>query len=66
MNEGGFSWKRLLGISAFKARISRETGIPMTKAGRERKVGAALGPLVPLGIILMAGARLLRAFRRKS
>jgi hypothetical protein len=65
MNAGGFSWKRFLGISAFKAGISRKTGIPMTKTGRERKVGAALGPLVPLGIVLMAGARLFRALRRR-
>lgn len=65
MNAGGFSWKRFLGISAFKARISRETGIPLTKTGRERKVGAALGPLVPLGILLMAGIRVLRSTRRK-
>ncbi len=65
MNAGGFSWKRFLGISAFKARIARKTGIPLTKTGRERKVGAALGPLVPLGIVLMAGARLFRALRRR-
>ena len=65
MNIGGFSWKRFLGISAFKARISRKTGIPLTKVGRERKVGAALGPLVPLGILLIVGARLFRAFRHR-
>jgi hypothetical protein len=28
MNRGGFSWKRLLGISAAKSRISRSIGIP--------------------------------------
>jgi hypothetical protein len=39
MNMGGFSWRRLLGISAFKARISRTIGIPLTKSGREQKVG---------------------------
>lgn len=65
MNTGGFSWKRFLGITAFKAHISRKIGIPLTKTGRERKVGAALGPLVPLGILLMAGARLFRALRRR-
>lgn len=63
MNAGGFSWMRLLGISAFKARIARTTGIPLTKTGRERKVGAALGPLVPVGVLLMAGARLFRVLR---
>ncbi len=65
MNAGGFSWKRFLGISAFKARIAGNTGIPLTRTGRERKVGAALGPLVPLGVVLMAGARLFRVLRRR-
>lgn len=34
-----FSWKRALGISALKGKISRETGIPLTRNGRERKMG---------------------------
>lgn len=37
-----FSWKRALGISAAKARISRGIGIPLTKGARERKVGRAV------------------------
>lgn len=37
-----FSWKRAVGITAAKQKISRKTGIPMTKAGLERKVGAAI------------------------
>lgn len=65
MNVGGFSWKRLLGITAFKSRISRKVGIPFTKTGRERKVGAALGPVVPIAILMMAGAKLFRALRRR-
>lgn len=43
MNRGGFSWKRLLGISAMKSRISRQIGIPLTRSGRQRKLGAAMG-----------------------
>lgn len=66
MNIGGFSWKRLLGITAFKSRISRTVGIPFTKTGRERKVGAALGPVVPIAILMMAGAKLFRALRRRQ
>ena len=34
-----FSWKRALGITKLKQRISRTTGIPMSKAGIERKIG---------------------------
>ncbi len=43
MGLGGFSWKRAVGISAAKAKISRSIGIPLTKGGRQRKFGAALG-----------------------
>jgi hypothetical protein len=39
MNRGGFSWNRFLGISAAKARISRKIGIPLTKSGRDQKIG---------------------------
>ena len=42
MNKGGFSGKRLLGISAAKRRVSRATGIPWSRSGRERKLGAAI------------------------
>lgn len=37
-----FSWKRALGITQAKQQISWRTGIPMTKAGLERKVGKAI------------------------
>lgn len=37
-----FSWKRAVGITAAKQKISRKTGIPMSKAGLERKIGAAI------------------------
>jgi hypothetical protein len=42
MNFGGFSWRRLVGISAFKSRISRTIGIPLTASGRRRKLGASV------------------------
>jgi len=38
-----FSWNRLLGISAAKGRLSRQIGIPLTRSGRQRAVGRALG-----------------------
>jgi len=46
MNQGGFSWKRLLGISAFKSKIARKTGIPFTRSGRQRKLGAFIEKLL--------------------
>lgn len=50
-----FSWKRALGISAAKGRLSRKIGIPLTRSGRERKVGRAMGCMVPLCICGGAG-----------
>lgn len=34
-----FSWKRALGITQAKQRIARDTGVPLSKAGLERKIG---------------------------
>jgi phosphatidylserine/phosphatidylglycerophosphate/cardiolipin synthase-like enzyme len=48
MNKGGFSWKRALGVTKAKQRISRKTGIPTTRSGRQRKAGAAAGCLIPV------------------
>jgi len=39
INKGGFSWKRAVGITRVKQKISRTTGIPLTKSGRQRKIG---------------------------
>lgn len=38
-NRGGFSWKRALGVTKAKQNFSRRTGIPLTKSGRQRKIG---------------------------
>jgi hypothetical protein len=40
LNFGGFSIWRFIGVSAFKSRLSRRIGIPLTKSGRQRKLGA--------------------------
>lgn len=37
-----FSWKRVLGITKIKQQIARETGIPTSKQGLERKIGEAI------------------------
>ena len=58
MNKGGFSWKRATGVTRAKSKVSRVTGIPLTKSGRQRKVGKAVtggGCLVP---VLMLGLTL--------
>ena len=34
-----FSWKRALGITKIKQQIARETGLPTSKQGLERKIG---------------------------
>ena len=38
-----FSWRRALGISQAQARLSRQIGIPLSRSGRQRKMGRALG-----------------------
>ena len=35
-----FSWKRAVGITKVKQKVSRATGIPTSRQGLERKVGA--------------------------
>lgn len=44
MNKGGFSWKRAVGITRLKSSISRATGVPLTKSGRQRKIGKIVTP----------------------
>lgn len=48
-----FSWKRAIGLSAAKAKLSRQIGIPLTRSGRQRKVGRAMGCCFPLAFILV-------------
>lgn len=38
-----FSWKRAFGVPKVKRKISKATGIPMTKSGRRNKLGRMLG-----------------------
>lgn len=55
MNKGGFSWKRLTGISGTKARISRATGVPFTRSGRHQKIGRSVtggGCLLPMALMV--------------
>ncbi len=47
-----FSLKRASGLSAAKGKLSRKLGVPLTRAGRQRKVGQALGCCVMLATII--------------
>ena len=35
-----FSWKRAVGLTQLRQKVSRKIGVPTTKQGLERKVGA--------------------------
>ena len=37
-----FSLKRAIGVTAIKQKISKATGIPLTKQGLERKISGAI------------------------
>ncbi|MDR1962707.1 MAG: hypothetical protein LBQ50_02895 [Planctomycetaceae bacterium] len=52
-NFGGFSWKRLLGVTKAKQKLSRTIGIPLTKSGRQRKFGKQMGGCVVLLFLLV-------------
>lgn len=41
-NLGGLSLNRALGVTRAKGRVSRATGIPLTRSGRQRKLGGLL------------------------
>ena len=41
-----FSWKRALGVTSAKQKFARQTGIPTTKSGMERKVGRSIIGLI--------------------
>jgi len=47
-----FSWKRALGISAAKGKISRAIGVPLTRSGRQRMAGRAVGCCIPFSVLI--------------
>jgi hypothetical protein len=60
-NRGGFSWKRATGITNAKRKISKATGVPLTKSGRQRKVGKAVTGgccLIPTSLAVLSIASL--------
>jgi hypothetical protein len=59
-NRGGFSWKRAVGVTKVKQKIARKTGIPLTKSGRQRKIGKFLScggcllDVIFIGLLVLA------------
>lgn len=47
-----FSWKRATGVSGAKGRLSRKLGVPLTRSGRQRKLGRGMGCCIPLATFI--------------
>ena len=55
-NFGGFSAKRLFGISRVKLNIGKSVGIPWSRSGRQRKIGGlCCGCLIPIILLIATG-----------
>jgi len=50
-----FSWKRALGISRVQAEISRDIGVPLSRAGRERKIGHLAPRIIGVMALIIVG-----------
>lgn len=50
-----FSWKRAIGLSAAKGKLSRQLGVPLSRQGRQRKIGAAMGCCAPFVALVLGG-----------
>lgn len=48
-----FSWKRASGLSAAKTKLSKAIGVPLTKQGRQRKYGSAMGCATLIGVLVI-------------
>jgi hypothetical protein len=48
-----FSWKRATGLSRAKSKLSRQIGVPLTRSGRQQKIGRATGCALPFALILV-------------
>jgi hypothetical protein len=47
-----FSWRRAVGISAAKGRLSRAIVVPLTQGGRERKLGRMVSSWLGAGLVI--------------
>lgn len=48
-----FSAKRAFGVTKMKRKISRATGIPLSRSGRQRKVGKMMGCAIPFTLAIL-------------
>lgn len=55
------SWRRATGLSSAKAKLSRQLGVPLTRSGRQRKLGRSLGCVVPFLFLVGTALALMRA-----
>ena len=56
-----FSWRRAIGLSQVESEISRKTGIPLTRSGRQKKMGRIFSHLIGwmfAGLVAFAGYEL--------
>lgn len=49
-----FSWKRAVGLSGAKGKLSRQLGVPLTRSGRRRKAGAMMGCAISAWALALA------------
>jgi hypothetical protein len=57
-----FSWRRAIGLSALEGKISHATGVPLSRSGRERKMGRIFERLLGwmfLALLVFIGYELL-------
>lgn len=57
-----WSWKRAVGISGMKNKISRKIGVPLTRQGRQRKAGKAMGCCISFLMIMASSFLIILAF----
>ena len=50
-----FSWRRAIGLSSLESKVSREIGIPLTRSGRERKLGRIFAHLLGWSFLAVIG-----------
>jgi hypothetical protein len=51
-----WSWSRATGVAAAKGKASRALGVPLSRQGRQRKLGKTAGCAIPVALIVAAGA----------